>query len=87
MTFPIASQSFQSTPIAQLTGIKIFPSTNWISTSVKPTKVVAHLNIPSAKEMNATNATRFAIMLRIKLVPRDAPLEAASSKDESALKK
>lgn len=86
LTFPTFSQSTQSTPSAQLIGMKIFPSMNWIPTSSKPSKKVTHLSIPSANAIKATKATRFAMMLRIKAVPWDAPLLAASSNEESVLK-
>lgn len=36
--------------------------------------------------MNATNATKLAIMLSIRLMPAEAPLLAASKADESGLK-
>ena len=51
----------------------------------KPTKVVAQIKMLSTNEIKATKATRLAIMLRIKLMPREAPFDAASRSDESVL--
>lgn len=48
--------------------------------------IVTHFNIPSANATKATNATRFAMMFRIRLIPCPAPFEAASSTEESDLK-
>lgn len=48
--------------------------------------IVTHFNIPSANATKATKATRLAMMFSIRLIPCPAPLEAASSIEESVLK-
>lgn len=48
--------------------------------------IVTHFNIPSANATKATNATRLAMIFRIRLIPCPAPLDAASSTEESVLK-